>query len=119
MASLMRRHADCGGRCDIVHGVRQANDVVLRVKMIRQLAGHMLHAHIGHAVRAQHRHGGLRAGHAARIAHLTVAAERALDMGAGPERQDHRREHQNDIVPVYIEKRHCASPRMEIILIFN
>ena len=101
MPGLVRRDAD-GRRCrGVVDVGRQADDVRARVVMVGQLAGDALDAHAADAVCREHGARGIRAGHAAAVVDLRIAAEGRAHLNARPDGEQHRKQDRN-IIPVKI-----------------
>ena len=97
MARLVRRDAHGRDRRDAVDLVREADDLRLRVKVVGELAGDVLDAHIRDTVGLQDALRRLRAGQPARAAHARIARKRALDLDLRDERDEQRRHDQHQI----------------------
>ena len=100
MARLMRGHADGRDRGGLIDRRGQADRVRPRIKMVGQLSGDIFDVDARHAVCTQHGLSRLRAGQPSAAHDARVAVERAVDLRLRPEREQHARQHQHDIVHI-------------------
>ena len=85
VACLVCGHAQCSQRAAAVHVLRQPQDLVERVIVIRQKAVGRLDAYAAHAAVTDQLGCGLGTGHPAARRHFGVVFERALDLELRPQ----------------------------------